>query len=92
MKVTALRRAGWTTLFVVLYGVCYLMLRMSGGIVRHENRGEPGGNEIRARVSQFHGLIPELDSLESGKVGVLNVLFFPMRKIEEWGRDWIGGA
>ncbi len=74
-----LRLAGLLLLgYVGLYGI----LRFQGFITHYENRGMDTGHEVKARVSQWAGLFPEIAVLESAAVHTVNFFYYPVMKIE----------
>ncbi|WFB35496.1 hypothetical protein P3T73_15190 [Kiritimatiellota bacterium B12222] len=66
------------------YLLLYLVLRLNGFITHVENRGMARGDVVRAQISEWNDLGPEpLARMERATVKTVNVLFFPLRKVEE---------
>jgi hypothetical protein len=66
-----------------IYCSTYITLRYTKIIVRYENRAIESQTRIEARKSEWFDLIPSIGVIEKTKVNTLNLIFYPLERIEE---------
>ena len=84
MKLNRKRISILATILLVGYGGTYLTLRSTGIVTRYENRGIEKGNEVKAKISEWNDLIPSLGKPGRIAVNSINLVFFPLRRVEEF--------
>ena len=68
---------------LVLYLVAYIGLRVTHEIVHMENKAEESSHSVKAEQLPWDDLFEDLSEVYAAKRHLYNILFFPMRKIEE---------
>jgi hypothetical protein len=84
MKLNRKRISILAAILLVGYGGTYLTLRSTGIVTRYENRGIEKGNEVKAKISEWNDLIPSLGKPGRIAVNSINLVFFPLRRVEEF--------
>jgi len=84
MKLNRKSITALAAILLVCYGGAYLTLRCTGMVTRYENRGSEEGNKVKAKASEWNDLIPNLGKIERLGVNAINIVFYPLQRIEEF--------